>query len=713
MDFRKRYVYNTREDLLGKGGFSRVFRATDVLLEREVALKVFNPEQSAQYDLITEIKKVIKFQHENLCRYYDVAFLESVNAFGEEEQVQVGVMEYLDGGELKGYLKNNPQYLNKLLCDVLKGLSYLHKRNIIHRDLKPQNILIKIEEDEPIAKITDFGISKAIGESQENASALVGTVEYMAPEQFNPARYGINGQISTHIDLWSFGIMVYELIKGENLFGSRSKGTSAEIVMTNILNEDYLQKLTELPKPYDEVVALCLKKMASERAASADVVLDVLKGNVTDSTLFAGLRNQPAPGNFDDETTLFKGNISSGVVDFEDDAETQVISYNPSEPVKPAPVIPQPAASEPVVSEPVKQAPAAQPAIPELPKPAPVVEEPVAKQPAVPEPVKEKVIPVQLQPVAEAPKAEMSKPAEQPAAVEKPVEDPAPKPVEPPKKIVAHEQPIAKQEDKQPAAATPAGRTLNEQNAIARPTLNESLARGAEAQHAERPGRSSAAVAPGANPAAASPGRSKSGIFIAVAVAAVILVGAVLFLTKDKEVEVAAPVAKTTIDSVPKVNTDTKVTNTKKAVSSPAKTVSDLVLNAGSGNESVYSGKVRDGVPDGKGLQTFANGSVYNGNFSKGLYSGKGSLTTADGDKYVGNWSAGIKTSGTLYYKDGSFYKGSFKRDLKHGSGKLVYKDGSYYEGGFANDQFSGSGKMFSAEGEVKQSGTFKDGVLQ
>src|SRR5687768_13958593 len=138
MDFRKRYVYNPKQDLLGKGGFSRVFKANDVLLEREVALKVFNPEQSAQYDLITEIKKVIKFQQENLCRYYDVAILENVNAFGEDEQVQVGVMEYLDGGELKSYLKKHPQYLNKLLCDVLKGLSYLHKRSIIHRDLKPQ-----------------------------------------------------------------------------------------------------------------------------------------------------------------------------------------------------------------------------------------------------------------------------------------------------------------------------------------------------------------------------------------------------------------------------------------------------------------------------------------------------------------------------------------------------------------------------------------------
>ena len=97
MEFRKRYSYNPKLDLLGKGGFSRVFKANDVLLEREVALKVFNPEQSAQYDLISEIKKVIKFQQENLCRYYDVAILESVNAFGEDEQVQVGVMEYLDG----------------------------------------------------------------------------------------------------------------------------------------------------------------------------------------------------------------------------------------------------------------------------------------------------------------------------------------------------------------------------------------------------------------------------------------------------------------------------------------------------------------------------------------------------------------------------------------------------------------------------------------
>jgi serine/threonine protein kinase len=265
MNFKDRYKYSTSTNLLGKGGFSRVFKATDVQFEREVALKIFNGEQSARYNLINEIKKVINLDHPNLCRYFDVAILESINALGESEKVQVGIMEYLDGGDIRTYIKNHPEKRDKLLIDVLNGLSFLHKHGIIHRDLKPQNILIKNTIDGPVAKITDFGISKAIGSEQNSSSTLLGTIEYMAPEQFNPTRYGINGSINTNLDLWSFGLMVYEIINGQSLFGSRGSNTSAEQVMTNILSDDYFAKLETLPEPYKKIVAACLIKDANKR----------------------------------------------------------------------------------------------------------------------------------------------------------------------------------------------------------------------------------------------------------------------------------------------------------------------------------------------------------------------------------------------------------------------------------------------------------------
>ena len=137
MNFKERYNYNPKTDLIGKGGFSKVFKAKDTLLDRDVALKVFTSETAGKYDLIKEIQKVINLNHPNLCRYFDVAVLDNVTAFGEEEKVQIGVMEYLEAGDLRQYYSKHNDSLKKLLTDVLRGLAFLHKKRIIHRDFKP------------------------------------------------------------------------------------------------------------------------------------------------------------------------------------------------------------------------------------------------------------------------------------------------------------------------------------------------------------------------------------------------------------------------------------------------------------------------------------------------------------------------------------------------------------------------------------------------
>ncbi|HEY0058096.1 MAG TPA: bifunctional serine/threonine-protein kinase/formylglycine-generating enzyme family protein [Flavisolibacter sp.] len=265
MDFQKRYKFDPKSDLLGKGGFSKVYKATDVLLERPVALKFFTGKTAGKYEILNEIKKVIRFEHPNLCKYYDVALLNYKNAFKETEHMEVGIMEYIDAGDFKSYVTEHPQSRDKLLIDVLKGLAYLHKQGMAHRDLKPQNILIKIVDGEPVAKICDFGISKVLNSNDANSTALMGTIEFMAPEQFNPKKYGVNGRIATNLDLWSFGILVYESVCESSLFGSRSIGISAEQVMTNILSDLPLEKVTSLPSKYREVVNRCLVKNAAER----------------------------------------------------------------------------------------------------------------------------------------------------------------------------------------------------------------------------------------------------------------------------------------------------------------------------------------------------------------------------------------------------------------------------------------------------------------
>ena len=280
MDFRSRYKYNPKTDFIARGGFARVFKAEDVLLERQVALKVYSVETSGKYDLISEIRKVVQLEHPNLCRYYDVALLQNTTAMGEEEELQVGVMEYLDGGDIKSYVKQHPQHLHKLLVDVLQGLSYLHHHQIIHRDLKPANILIKNTPAGPVAKVTDFGISKSVGSSSTKSSELLGTIEYMSPEQFSPGKYGIGGIISYNLDLWSFGCLTYELIMGESFFGSRA-AMGTEQVMMNILEEVDNSKINMLPQPFKAVVEQCLVKSARERVQHALQLIDIIKGKVS------------------------------------------------------------------------------------------------------------------------------------------------------------------------------------------------------------------------------------------------------------------------------------------------------------------------------------------------------------------------------------------------------------------------------------------------
>ena len=280
MTFQERYHYNPSTDLLGKGGFARVYKAKDVLLEREVAIKIFNVNDQNHYTVVEEIKKAIKLIHPNLLQYYDVAVVENTNALGESDVLQVGIMELANAGDLKEFVKHNPgsPIIFKLLNQVLNGLEYLHNKGIIHRDLKPQNILLVEQDGELTAKISDFGISKSMESDTHSSSMAIGTIEYMAPEQFNPSKYGINGKIGTNIDLWSFGIMVHELLTNESLFGQRSGNTTSEQIMSAILSSEIPESIASLPEPYRSTVKKCLVKNANQRVQKAKELIGLIEG---------------------------------------------------------------------------------------------------------------------------------------------------------------------------------------------------------------------------------------------------------------------------------------------------------------------------------------------------------------------------------------------------------------------------------------------------
>ena len=124
MKIQSRYEYDPKQDLLGKGGFARVYKARDTLLDRDVAIKIFNNSGDGQYTVLNEIKKVIQFAHPNLLRYYDVILLEQENALGEKEQLQIGVMELVNVGDFNMFAKQNPN--TPLLSNLLKEVFELH-----------------------------------------------------------------------------------------------------------------------------------------------------------------------------------------------------------------------------------------------------------------------------------------------------------------------------------------------------------------------------------------------------------------------------------------------------------------------------------------------------------------------------------------------------------------------------------------------------------
>jgi serine/threonine protein kinase len=168
-----------------------------------------------------------KFSHKNIIRVHD-AFKVKFEHSGGFSFVQIGVLEYANGGNLRDFIGRKPseKEFRNVLIGILEALQYLHdEKRIIHRDLSPENILMYIENNTWIPKIADFGISKNLMLKTKKinklqSTELLGKVSYMAPEQFYPERYGINKSLETNVDLWSFGIILYEIFKNKKPFGN-------------------------------------------------------------------------------------------------------------------------------------------------------------------------------------------------------------------------------------------------------------------------------------------------------------------------------------------------------------------------------------------------------------------------------------------------------------------------------------------------------------
>jgi len=197
---------------IGRGGFAVVYKARDPALDREIALKVLKPEH-VQADrvqqFLTEARQAARLTHPGIVPIYEVA--------AEDGQPYIA-MAYLPGGSLAqrlaGALLSEARLPVEMALDILKqvaeALTYAHKKKLLHRDVKPANILF---DEENRALLADFGLVKSLAETgMTSIDRVIGTREYMAPEQWN------NGELSPATDIYALGVVAYELLAGRRPF---------------------------------------------------------------------------------------------------------------------------------------------------------------------------------------------------------------------------------------------------------------------------------------------------------------------------------------------------------------------------------------------------------------------------------------------------------------------------------------------------------------
>ena len=252
---------------IGEGGMANVYLAYDTILERNVAVKVLRG------DLANDEKFVRRFQrealsasslsHPNIVEVYDV---------GEDNGVYYIVMEYIEGKHLKQLIKKRGKLtLNEvidIMLQVTDGIACAHDSYIIHRDIKPQNIMIL---DSGIVKITDFGIAMALNSTQlTQTNSVMGSVHYLPPEQ-------ASGKGSTvQSDIYSMGILMYELLSGKLPF----RGDNAVEIALKHLKEplpSIREECPDLPQAVENVILKACAKNPKNRYPDARSMHEDLK----------------------------------------------------------------------------------------------------------------------------------------------------------------------------------------------------------------------------------------------------------------------------------------------------------------------------------------------------------------------------------------------------------------------------------------------------
>ena len=268
MNIEGRIIGNRYEiiERVGSGGMATVYKARDTILNRFVAVKVLRDEFTTDEEFIkrfnTEAQSAARLTHPNIVSVFDV---------GQEYNIYYIVMELIQGKTLKQIISEEGalpwKWTVNIAIQICSALEMAHKNGIVHRDIKPHNIIIT---EDGIAKVTDFGIAKAVSNSTITAfGTTIGSVHYFSPE------HARGGYTDAKSDLYSLGVVMYEMITGKVPFDA---DTPVSVALKHMQEEpvEPIQLNSRVPVAVNEIILKAMKKDTSERYSSAtDMMKDL------------------------------------------------------------------------------------------------------------------------------------------------------------------------------------------------------------------------------------------------------------------------------------------------------------------------------------------------------------------------------------------------------------------------------------------------------
>lgn len=259
------------DELLGQGGMSSVYKATDPNLRRVVAVKMIHPHLSSNAEFVSRFEEeataVAQLRHPNIVQVFD---------FNNDDGTYYMVLEFVPGETLQERLKRLNSVDRRLpildaakfTIDVCEAANFAHKRGMIHRDIKPANVMLNVQGQ---AILTDFGIAKIVGGQQHTATgAVIGTALYMSPEQIRGER------VDQRTDLYSIGVTLFEMVSGKPPY----EADSAMTLMMMHLNDplpDLRQLYPDVPVDLVAVIEKSLAKDAGKRYQSGAEMATALR----------------------------------------------------------------------------------------------------------------------------------------------------------------------------------------------------------------------------------------------------------------------------------------------------------------------------------------------------------------------------------------------------------------------------------------------------